>query len=51
MTIDFERKIKVLVVDYSALIRALLTEILESDSRINVVAAAQDAYEARELIK
>lgn len=41
----------VVIVDDSALIRALLTEILESDPRLNVVAAAKDAYEARELIK
>ncbi|VUD56405.1 Chemotaxis response regulator protein-glutamate methylesterase [Thalassocella blandensis] len=45
------RKVKVIVVDDSALIRALLKEILESSERIEVVAAACDAYEARELIK
>lgn len=43
--------IKVLIVDDSALVRALLKEVLESDSRISVVASAKDAYEARELIK
>lgn len=45
------RLIKVLIVDDSALIRALLTDILESDARLCVVAAASDPYEARELIK
>ena len=44
-------KVKVIVVDDSALIRALLKEVLSSDHRIDVVACAQDAYEARELIK
>lgn len=43
--------IKVLIIDDSALVRALLKEILESDPRLTVVAAAKDAYEARELIK
>ncbi len=42
---------KVVVVDDSALIRALLTEILDSDPRLKVVAVAKDAYEAREQIK
>ncbi len=43
--------IKVMIVDDSALIRAVLTEILESDSRLDVVASAKDAFEARDLIK
>ncbi len=43
--------IKVLIVDDSALIRSLLKEILISDPRLEVVAAAKDAFEARELIK
>lgn len=43
--------VKVLIIDDSALIRALLTEIFESDSRFKVVAAAEDAYQARDLIK
>ncbi len=42
---------KVLVIDDSALVRALLTEIIDSDSRLSVVATASDPYEARELIK
>lgn len=44
-------KIKVLVVDDSAMVRALLTQIINSDTRLSVVAAAGDPYEARELIK
>lgn len=44
-------KIKVLIVDDSALIRALLKEVLESDARLDVVGGAVDPYEARELIK
>lgn len=44
-------RIKVIIVDDSALVRALLKEILESDARIEVVAVARDAYEARDLIK
>jgi len=44
-------KVRVLIVDDSALIRSLLTKILESDPDIAVVGAAADAYEARDLIK
>lgn len=44
-------KCRVLIVDDSALIRTLLREILESDPRLEVIATAKDAYEARELIK
>ncbi|PCK08464.1 MAG: chemotaxis response regulator protein-glutamate methylesterase [Alteromonadaceae bacterium] len=51
MRIDASKKIKVLIVDDSALIRALLTEMLGGDPRLEVVACAKDAYEARELIK
>ena len=43
--------IKVLIVDDSALVRQLLTEIFNSDPEINVVGAAQDPYDAREKIK
>ncbi len=43
--------IKVLVIDDSALVRKLLTEILETDPTIEVVATAQDPYVAREKIK
>lgn len=42
--------IKVLIVDDSATARAVLTEILESDPIIEVVATASDAYIARDKI-
>ena len=45
------KKIRVLVVDDSALMRKLLTEILNSDPEIEVVGTAMDAYMAREKIK
>lgn len=45
------KKIKVLIVDDSALLRAILTEIINSDSRLEVVAAAVDPIDARDLIK
>ena len=44
-------KIKVLVVDDSALIRSIITKILSSDQSIEVVGTAQDPYDAREKIK
>jgi two-component system chemotaxis response regulator CheB len=43
--------IKVLVVDDSALMRELLTELLRSDPAIEVVGTANDPYMARERIK
>jgi len=43
--------IKVLIVDDSALVRKLLTEILSSDPKIEVVGAAADPYIARDKIK
>ncbi len=46
-----KEKIKVLIVDDSALIRRLLSEILSNDRQIEVVATAQDPYQAREKIK
>ena len=45
------KKIRVLVVDDSAVMRQLLTEILGSDSGIEVVGTAPDPYVAREKIK
>jgi two-component system chemotaxis response regulator CheB len=45
------KKIRVLVVDDSATMRQLLTEILNSDSAIEVVGSAADPYIAREKIK
>lgn len=44
-------KIKVLIVDDSALIRQMLTEILDSDSSIEVVGTAADPFIARDKIK
>ena len=44
-------KIKVLIVDDSALVRQMLTEILSSDSGIEVVGSASDPYVARDKIK
>jgi two-component system chemotaxis response regulator CheB len=46
-----DRKIKVLVIDDSALMRKLLSEILASDPDIDVVGTAPDAYVARDKIK
>ena len=44
-------KIRVLVVDDSALVRQLLSEILQQDPGIEVVGTATDPYVAREKIK
>ncbi|WP_173199585.1 chemotaxis response regulator protein-glutamate methylesterase [Geobacter sp. SVR] len=44
-------KIKVLIVDDSALVRQALTEILSSDARIEVMAAAPDPFVAAEKIR
>src|SRR5450631_818317 len=44
-------KLRVLVIDDSAVIRQLLTEILSSDPDIEVVGTAPDPYVAREKIK
>lgn len=43
--------VKVLIVDDSALIRKLLTELLGADPSIEVVGAAEDPFDAREKIK
>jgi two-component system chemotaxis response regulator CheB len=45
------KKIKVLVIDDSAVIRKLLTEILASDPDIEVIGTAPDPYVARDKIK
>lgn len=45
------KKIKVLVIDDSALMRKLLSSLLNVDPRIEVVGTAMDAYVAREKIK
>lgn len=44
-------KIKVLVVDDSAVVRKMLSEILDADPGIDVVGSASDPYVAREKIK
>ncbi len=46
-----KKKITVIVVDDSALIRALFSDLLGSDPDIEVIATAVDAYDAREKIK
>ena len=43
--------IKVLIVDDSPLIRGLLKEVLEQAGDMHVVGAAEDPYQAREMIK
>lgn len=45
------KKIKVMVVDDSPVFRALLTQLIESDPALQVVACAEDPYQARDLIK
>lgn len=45
------KRIKVLIVDDSALVRSLLTDILRADPAIEVVGVASDAHIAREKIK
>lgn len=44
------KPIKVLVVDDSQFFRNLLSQLLEQDPMIHVVATARDAYEARDMI-
>jgi len=44
-------RIRVLIVDDSALVRQILTEILAADRQIEVVGVASDAHVAREKIK
>ncbi|MFA6015228.1 MAG: chemotaxis response regulator protein-glutamate methylesterase [Gallionellaceae bacterium] len=45
------KKINVLIIDDSALIRAILTEVIKSFSDLNVVGAASNPLQAREMIK
>lgn len=45
------RRIRVLIVDDSALVRSLLTEMLAADRQIEVIGTAADAQAAREKIK
>lgn len=44
-------KVKVLIIDDSALVRQVMTEILNADSRIEVIGTAQDPLDARDKIK
>lgn len=46
-----KKRLKVLVIDDSALIRKMLTEMLNTDPNIEVVGTAEDPYDAREKIK
>jgi two-component system, chemotaxis family, protein-glutamate methylesterase/glutaminase len=48
---ETRQKIRVIIVDDSALVRQTLSKILESDRSIEVVAVASDPYAAREKIK
>lgn len=43
--------IKILVVDDSALVRSLLTEIIRSDPGLTLVGAAPDAFVARDMVR
>lgn len=45
------RKVKVLIVDDSRLIQSVLSEMLSTDGRFDVVGVAENPHEARELIK
>lgn len=45
------KKIRVLVIDDSSLVRKILTQVLESDPKIEVVGTAADPYIARDKIK
>ncbi len=45
------RKIRVLIVDDSRMIRDVLTDILNEQADIEVVGAAADAYEARDMVR
>lgn len=45
------KEIKVLIIDDSALVRSILTEMLQSEPGISVVGSAVDPIQARELIK
>ena len=44
-------KIRVLVIDDSAYVRQILTQILRADPEIDVVGCASDAHVAREMIR
>lgn len=44
------RKIKVLVVDDSPIVRSIITQALETDPEIEIVGGAENPYEAREML-
>jgi two-component system, chemotaxis family, protein-glutamate methylesterase/glutaminase len=44
-------KVRVLIIDDSAYVREIMTEILRADSEIDVVGCASDAHVAREMIR
>ncbi len=46
-----QKKVKVLIVDDSLLIRSLLSAVINEDPRLEVVATANDPFDAREKIK
>ncbi len=48
---EFSTPVSVIIVDDSAFIRVLLSQILDSDDQIKVVATAEDPLDAREKIK
>jgi len=48
--LSLDNKIKVLIVDDSALVRNILAQGLSMDAGIDVVGTAEDAYQARDLI-
>jgi two-component system chemotaxis response regulator CheB len=47
----FMNQVKVLVLDYSALMRKLLVALLGQDKSIDVVGSAIDSFDARDKIK
>ena len=51
MEVRHSRPVRVLVIDDSALVRKLMTGLLSSDPRIEVVGSAADPFIARQKIK
>jgi two-component system chemotaxis response regulator CheB len=49
--VNTNKHVRVLIVDDSALVRRLLSDMLSSDPGITVLGTARDAYDAREKIK